>query len=101
MRYHPIVFATKANVPFVCISYEHKVKGFISKIGLTDLIVDVEEISADKIIDRFTFLEDNYKVIKEQLRKQSPQLKEDSKKTTRIIIEKLNCQTTSNSKYVK
>ena len=96
MRYHPIVFATKANVPFVCISYEHKVKGFINKIGLTELNMDVDEISADKIIDKFTYLEDNYEAIKEHLKKQSPQLKEDSKKTTRIIIEKLNLRKTSN-----
>ncbi len=89
MRYHPNVFATKGNVPSICIYYEHKAKGFMDKVGLTDLMIDVEEISASKIIDKITYLEDNYNTIKELLKKRTPQLKEESQKTTEIIIEKL------------
>ena len=92
MRYHPNIFAAKGNVPSICIYYEHKAKGFMEKLGLTDLTINVEDISASKIIDKFTYLEENYNAIKEQLKKRTPQLKEESKKTTEIIIGKLNWQ---------
>ena len=89
MRYHPNIFAAKGNIPSICISYEHKMEGFMEKLGRTDLMIKVEEISTNKIIDKFTYLEENYNTIKEQLKKRTPQLKEESKKTTEIIIEKL------------
>ena len=90
MRYHPNIFAAKGNVPSISIYYEHKMKGFIEKLGRTDLMINVEEISASKIIDKFIYLKENYNIIKKQLKKRTPQLKEESKKTTKIILEKLN-----------
>ncbi|MBA7525649.1 hypothetical protein ES705_17802 [subsurface metagenome] len=89
MRYHPNIFAAKGNIPSICIYYEHKAKGFMEKLGRIDLMINIEEISASKIIDKFTYLEGNYNTIKEQLKKRTTQLKEESQKTTEIIIEKL------------
>jgi len=89
MRYHPNIFAAKGSVPSMAIYYEHKTKGFMERLGRTDLTINVEEISASKIIDKFTYLEENYNPIKEQLKKRTPQLREESKKTTEIIIGKL------------
>lgn len=90
MRYHPNIFAAKGNVPSICIYYEHKAKGFMEKLGLTNLTINVEEISMSEIIDKFTYLEENYYTIKEQLKKRTPQLKGKSKKTTEILINNLN-----------
>ena len=89
MRYHPNIFAAKGNVPSICIYYEHKAKGFMEKLGLTNLVINVEEISASRIIEKFTYLEENYNPIKEAIKKQTPQLKDLSKKTTQIIIQNL------------
>jgi len=89
MRYHPNIFAAKGNVPSIAIYYEHKTKGFMEKLGRTDLTINVEEINTSKIIDKFTYLEENYNTIKEQLKKRTLQLKEESKKTTEIIIGEL------------
>lgn len=89
MRYHPNIFAAKGNIPSIAIYYEHKTKGFMEKLGRTDLMINVEEISASEIIDKFIYLEENYNIIKQQLKKRTPQLKQKSKKTTKIIIWKL------------
>lgn len=101
MRYHPNIFAAKAGIPFISISYEHKMRGFVKKIEFTDLIIDIEEVSADKIINKFIYLEENYNTIKEHLKKQTLQLKEESKKTTLLIADKLNWQMVSKEAYVK
>jgi len=89
MRYHPNIFAAKGNIPSICIYYEHKAKGFMEKLGRVDLIINVEEISASKIIDKFLYLEKNYNTIKEEIIKRTPRLKEESERTTDIIMEKL------------
>lgn len=89
MRYHPNIFAAKGNVPSICIYYEHKAKGFMEKLGLRNLVINVEDISASRIIEKFTYLEGNYNQIKEGIKKRIPQLKELSNTTTEIIIRNL------------
>lgn len=89
MRYHPVVFAAKANIPFISIYYEHKAEGFARKVGCTDFTIHVENISAREIINTFEALEQNYDTVKEQLRAMNPLLKKEARKTTRIIVDKL------------
>jgi len=89
MRYHPAVFAAKGNTPFISIYYEHKAEGFAQKMGFTDFTIHIEDISASEIINRFTVLERDYETVKERLRAINPLLKEESRKTTRIIVDKL------------
>ncbi len=42
-RYHSIVFAINANVPFVSLSYEHKMSGLLQMVGATGAMVNIEE----------------------------------------------------------
>lgn len=89
MRYHPVIFAAKAGVPFVSVYYEHKAEGFVRKTGLGELAVPVDRMSPSEIIDRFRLLERDYDRIREQLAASAVRLKEDSRQTTRIIVDKL------------
>lgn len=43
-RYHSIVFAINNNVPFISLSYEHKMKGLLDKLGLTENMVDIQGV---------------------------------------------------------
>jgi coenzyme F420 hydrogenase subunit beta len=89
MRYHPAVFAAKENTPFVSIYYEHKAEGFVERAGLTDFMIPIEEVSAEKIIDKFAALEQNYDAVKGRLEAINPSLKEESRKTNRILSDRL------------
>ena len=40
-RYHSIVFALNNNVPFVALSYEHKMSGLLKALGKEDCMVDI------------------------------------------------------------
>lgn len=40
-RYHSIVFAINQNVPFVALSYEHKIIGLLETLGKQDCCVDI------------------------------------------------------------
>ncbi|TET91159.1 MAG: 4Fe-4S dicluster domain-containing protein [Methanomassiliicoccales archaeon] len=89
MRYHPSIFAAKGYTPFISISYEHKIEGFMERLGLKDLMINVKDISAQAIIDKFTYIENNYAKVKEQLRNEVPRLVDESRETTRIIVDKI------------
>jgi len=89
MRYHPFLWAIKANIPFIVIPYEYKFTGFIEKIKFFDYAIDIKEISSDKIINKFENLEKNYTKIKNKLKKNSESLREESKKTNKLIVDKL------------
>lgn len=42
-RYHSVVFALNQNVPFVALSYEHKISGLLEALGKTDCMVDITQ----------------------------------------------------------
>lgn len=85
IRYHPIVYAAKANVPFIAIYYEHKQKGFVEMVGLEEFAIPIEEINANKLIKCFTLLERNYDLVKRHLEKKGPQLKQRSVMTIKVL----------------
>lgn len=43
-RYHSIVFAINNEVPFVSLSYEHKMKGLLEKLKMTENMVEIQDI---------------------------------------------------------
>ena len=46
-RYHSIVFAVNKGVPFVSLSYEHKMEGMLETLNAIDKMVNIEEIFSD------------------------------------------------------
>lgn len=47
-RYHSIVFAVNQGVPFISLSYEHKMAGLLECLGETDRMIDITGIFNDK-----------------------------------------------------
>lgn len=47
-RYHSIVFAINQNVPFVALSYEHKIVGLLETLGKQDCCVDITNTFVNK-----------------------------------------------------
>lgn len=40
-RYHSVVFAINNNVPFIALSYEHKISGLLKRLGKEDRMIDI------------------------------------------------------------
>lgn len=56
-RYHSIVFAINQNVPFIALSYEHKITGLLSTLGKDDCMIDftttmLSRINQEQCIDQ-------------------------------------------------
>jgi len=92
VRYHGDVFSAKGGVPFIPISYEHKIDGFVKKVGFSDLLINAGDITTDRIINKFMYLEKNHSMFKKRLQRKIPLLKRESRKTTQIIVSKLRDQ---------
>lgn len=43
-RYHSVVFAINNEIPFISLSYEHKMKGLLEVLDMTDRMVEIQDI---------------------------------------------------------
>lgn len=87
MRYHSNIFSAKMETPFVSVSYEQKMKGFMESIGLSDYCINLSDLSFDLLNQKFDDLENNYKEYKELLMNQHSAIKENSHKSTEAVLE--------------
>lgn len=47
-RYHSVIFAINQNVPFVSLSYEHKMNGVLQALGKTSCEIDIDAVFSGK-----------------------------------------------------
>ena len=89
MRYHSNIFAAKMCTPFISISYEQKMSGFIKKINYEEYCIDIRDYSANRVLETFDLLEENYPQIRSHLIEINDQLYLESHRTTDITRELL------------
>jgi len=92
MRYHSNIFSAKMEIPFISISYEQKMRGFVKKIKYENYCIDIRNLSGDGVIEKFHSLEQNYDSIREYLHRINPKLRKKSYETTKIILKELNSE---------
>lgn len=92
MRYHSNIFSAKMKTPFVSVSYEQKMQGFMEMNGLSEYMIKIEEITVDCLQEHFSLLEETYDFYKNKLEVLAPELyKQSYQSTERVaaLIEKL------------
>ena len=85
MRYHSNIFSAKMGTPFISIAYEQKMSGFMTLSGLRDYCIDINDLSAKLLIDKYEKLEANYSEFKSIL----VQKKEEWVKKSHLTTEKV------------
>lgn len=85
-RYHSVVFAINNNIPFVALSYEHKITGLLMSLGKIDRLVDITNLSNN----------DNMNIL-EMVRKCLLELKADEK--AQIMAKKIAFKSFENLTY--
>lgn len=85
MRYHSNIFSAKMGIPFISVSYEQKMKGFMKRVSLEQYCIDVKELSYDKLIECFKQLVDNYALYKTNLLQKKEWLYKESHRTTDLL----------------
>ena len=90
MRYHSNIFSAKMGTPFISVSYEQKMSGFMELGGLSDYCLDVKNLTADNLIGRFEKLESNYDNIRNILKHNRDEWVKKSHLTTDEVIKVLD-----------
>lgn len=93
MRYHSNIFSFKMGTPFISISYEQKMKGFIEAVGLDEYCIDINSLESKILENRYNNLVENYEEYKNKLRLLHNTMKEKSYETTVAVIEVLERKT--------
>lgn len=70
-RLHSMVLAAAYGVPFVAIGYQPKCVDFVKSIQYEHSIIDLLELSADLISDKFNYLADNRDTLSNHLFEQA------------------------------
>ena len=86
-RYHPAVFALSAGVPQVCIPYEHKATGVLQLAGLSDLVVPIADVSADRLVQVARFVRDNADDVRTRSQQAASKLAEISSRSSRAVVD--------------
>ena len=77
VRLHSIIFSSIANIPFVAFNYDPKVKYFVEDLGLSELLLEIDEdISLKNIQEKIEYIRENNDKIKNILLKKVNNLEE-------------------------
>lgn len=87
MRYHSNIFSAKMGTPFVSVSYEQKMQGFMEKMNLSQYCLPLNDLTPIELQERFALLENNYSEYKECLISKHSEMKKESYRTTEIMKE--------------
>lgn len=66
-RMHSNIFTTSMRVPTVAIAYEKKTNGIMETVGLEDYVVEIDDITSEKLIEKIDKMIKNKDIIKDKL----------------------------------
>ena len=87
MRYHSNIFSAKMGTPFISISYEQKMQGFMNKINLEKYCIAIDDLSFKILQDKFEVLCAEYDKYREKLLKEHMNMKRESYRSTEVLVD--------------
>lgn len=87
MRYHSNIFSAKMGTPFISVSYEQKMVGFMTKAGLMQYCINIQDLSIGALKQRFMSLVDQYNDYKAYLDRHKDEYRKQATKTTNLVCE--------------
>lgn len=91
VRLHSIIFSSMANIPFIAFNYDPKVKYFVEDLGLSELLLEIDEgISLKNIQEKIEYVRENNDKIKDILLRKVNNLKEKALVNNELVFRFLN-----------
>jgi len=91
VRLHSIIFSSIANIPFVAFNYDPKVKYFVEDLGLSELLLGIDEdISLKNIQEKIEYVRENNDKIKDILLEKVNNLEEKAIANNELVFRFLN-----------
>ncbi len=91
VRLHSIIFSSMANIPFIAFNYDPKVKYFLEDLGLSELLLEIDEgISLKNIQEKIEYVIENNDKIKDILLKKVNNLEKKALANNELVYKFLN-----------
>lgn len=91
VRLHSIIFSSMANIPFIAFNYDPKVKYFLEDLGLSELLLEIDESTSLKNIqEKIEYVRENNDKIKDVLFEKVNNLEEKALVNNELVYKLLN-----------
>jgi polysaccharide pyruvyl transferase WcaK-like protein len=88
-RFHNVLLALLCNKPVISISFHHKCASLMSAMGLSEYCLDINDLKADRLIEKFCDLETNANKIKPLIREKAREFRESLNEQYRLIFNEM------------
>jgi colanic acid/amylovoran biosynthesis protein len=85
-RMHSNIFALSEAVPVIAIGYQHKTRGIAAMVGMSDWVIDIQQVDENVLIERLEALWKNRQAVGEQLRKVMPEFIRQSQQAGMMVL---------------
>jgi len=86
VRLHSIIFSTIAGIPFIALNYDPKVKNFVESLGLSELLLELNDTSLKNFKEKVKYIRENKNEIKEILSKKVKILEEKALSNNDLVF---------------
>ena len=85
-RFHNVVLALLCNKPVISISFHHKCESLMSAMGLSGYCLDINELKADRLIEKLCDLEKNSSKLKPLIREKIGEFRKELDEQYKFIF---------------
>ena len=85
MRYHSNIFAAKMKTPFISVSYEQKMSGFMRSAGLDKYCISIDNLNSDILCEKLNTVVSEYDKYKAYLNDKSIVWMAEAQQTTKMV----------------
>jgi len=88
-RFHNVLLALLCNKPVISISFHHKCDSLMSAMGLSEYCLDINDLKADRLIEKFCDLETNADEMKRSIREKAREFRQALDEQYKLIFNDL------------
>jgi len=85
-RFHNVLLSLLCNKPVISISFHHKCDSLMSAMGLSEYCLDINDLKADRLIEKFRDLETNADKLKPLIGERAREFREALDKQYKLIF---------------
>jgi polysaccharide pyruvyl transferase WcaK-like protein len=85
-RFHNVLLALLCNKPVISISFHHKCESLMNAMGLSGYCLDINELKADRLIEKFCDLEANADKLKPLIRQKVTEFRKALDEQYKVIF---------------
>lgn len=88
-RFHNVLLALFCNKPVISVSFHHKCKSLMNAMGLSEYCLDINDLKAERLIEKFRDLETNANKIKSSIREKAREFRNALDEQYKFIFNKM------------